>query len=97
MAQVKLLWTTVALEDLDNAYVYVAADNPRAASAMIARIEAAVNSSRVFPDAGRPGRVEGTRELMVTGTPFIIPYRTKHRQVEIIALIHAARRWPESF
>ena len=93
----KLLWTTLALEDLHNAYEYVAADNPRAASAMIARIEAAVNSLRVFPDVGRPGRVERTRELVVTGTPFIIPYRTKHRQVEIIALIHAARRWPEGF
>ncbi|MGA9059924.1 MAG: type II toxin-antitoxin system RelE/ParE family toxin [Terriglobia bacterium] len=93
----KVRWTSLALEDLHNAYEYVAADNPRAASAMIARIEAAVNSLRVFPDAGRPGRVEGTRELVVTGTPFIIPYRTKHRQVEILALIHAARRWPESF
>jgi toxin ParE1/3/4 len=94
---VKVRWTSLALEDLDNAYEYVAADNPRAASAMIARIEAAVNSLSVFPDAGRPGRVEGTRELVVTGTPFIIPYRMKRRQIEILALVHAARRWPESF
>ena len=93
----KVRWTSLALEDLHSAYEYVAGDNPRAASAMIARIEAAVNSLRVFPEGGRPGRVEGTRELVVTGTPFIIPYRMKHRQIEILALIHAARRWPESF
>jgi plasmid stabilization system protein ParE len=94
---VKVRWTSLALEDLHNAYEAVVADDPRAAAAMIARIETAVGSLRVFPDGGRPGRVEGTRELVVTGTPFIIPYRTNHRQVEIIALIHAARRLPESF
>ncbi|MFB2897343.1 type II toxin-antitoxin system RelE/ParE family toxin [Aerosakkonemataceae cyanobacterium BLCC-F50] len=46
---------------------------------------------------GRPGRIPGTKELVVTRTPFILPYRVQGEQIEILAVIHAARQWPESF
>ncbi len=46
---------------------------------------------------GRIGRVVGTRELIITRTPFILPYRIQGNQIEILAVVHAARRWPEAF
>lgn len=49
------------------------------------------------PALGRPGRVPGTRELVVTRTSFIVPYRIMGERVEILAVIHVARRWPDSF
>ena len=93
----KVAWTPLALEDLDSAYEYIAAENLTAADAIIERIRSAVNTLRAHPDLGRKGRVEGTRELVISGTPFVIPYRVNKNRVEILALIHGARRWPESF
>ncbi len=93
----KLVWTRLALEDLNSAYEYLAAENLRAAATVVERIEAAVKALRAHPNLGRAGRVEGTRELVIAGTPFIIPYHLGKKQVEILALIHAARRWPSSF
>ncbi len=93
----KLVWTRLALEDLNNAYEYIAAENPRAAATMVERIEAAVRALRAHPNLGRAGRVEGTRELVIAGTPFIVPYQVGKKQVKVLAMIHAARRWPSGF
>ena len=97
MAALKLVWTKLAISDLDDVYEYVAATNTGAAMALIARIEKAITALRFTPNMGRPGRISGTRELVVTGTPFIVPYRVKEDRIEIIAVIHSARRWPGSF
>ncbi len=93
----KVVWTRLALEDVNSAYEYISARNPSAARAVIERIEAGVNALRAHPSLGRAGRVEGTRELVIAGTPFIIPYHVRKKKIEILALIHAARHWPESF
>lgn len=97
MAAVKIRWTRLAVEDLNLAYEYIAAENPSAARAVIARIESAVNTLRAHPEIGRSGRVEGTRELIISGTPFIVAYRIGRNRVEIVAVIHGARRWRTSF
>jgi len=47
------------------------------------------------PALGRAGRVAGTRELVVAGTPYVVPYRVRGEAVEILRVFHAARRWPE--
>jgi toxin ParE1/3/4 len=91
---VKLRWTRLAIKDLDRAHEYVAEDNPSAANHLIDRIEEAVRVLRQHPTAGRNGRLKGTRELVVTGTPFVIPYRVRRNAVEILAVIHGARKWP---
>jgi addiction module RelE/StbE family toxin len=93
---VKLRWTRLAIADLDCAHAYVDADNPTAANHLIDRIERTVKILRQHPAAGRSGRIEGTRELVVTGTPFVIPYRVRGNTVEILAVIHGARKWPDS-
>ena len=97
MAAVKVRWTRLAAEDLASAYDYIAAQNPSAARRVVNRIESALGALRAHPEIGRPGRVEGTRELVIAGTPFILPYRLARKRIEILALIHSARRWPESF
>ena len=93
----KVRWTRLAIEDLDHAYEYIAAANPSAARGVIERIESAVGALQAYPGLGRPGRVEGTRELVVPGTPFIIPYRIAGKRIEILTVIHGSRRWPGSF
>jgi plasmid stabilization system protein ParE len=66
--------------------------NPSAALALIERIEKVVAALRLTPNMGRPGRVSGTRELVVTRTSFLVPYRVAEDRIEILAAIHAARR-----
>ena len=93
----KIRWTRLAVEDLNLAYEYIAAEHPTAAHAVIARIESAVNVLGAHPEIGRSGRVEGTRELVISGTPFMVAYRVARKRIEILAVIHGARRWPTSF
>jgi plasmid stabilization system protein ParE len=49
------------------------------------------------PDIGRIGRVDGTRELVLSGTHYILPYRITGQQIQILAVLHAARQWPDQF
>lgn len=94
MADVKLVWTRLAIQDLGDAHDYIHAHNPEAAAATIDRIEAAVTALIHYPQLGRPGRIEGTRELVVVGTPFVLPYRLAGTRIEILGVLHGARRWP---
>lgn len=68
-----------------------------AARRVVERIQEAVEHLASQPSLGRQGRVPGTRELIVPGTPFIIPYRLKEETIEILDVLHAARRWPPAF
>jgi plasmid stabilization system protein ParE len=46
------------------------------------------------PAMGRPGRVVGTRELVVQDTPFVLPYRVRRERLELIAVFHGRQKWP---
>lgn len=87
----------MALRDLGHVQHYIVADSPGAAAATIEKIVRAIENLPSYPNLGRPGRVKGTRELVVVGTPFLIPYRIKDEKIEILAVIHGARRWPANF
>lgn len=94
----KIVWSRQAADDLAEAHGYISRDDPGAANAAIRRIVTLVETRLpATPHMGRPGRVAGTRELVVPGTPFIVPYRVRGRQIEIVRVYHAARRWPSSF
>ena len=93
----KLRWTDGAVADLQSAYEYLEAENPQAAIDTVDRIVSAVERLERFPQMGRSGRVEGTRELVVTGTPFIVAYRLKCDSVHVLAVLHGARKWPKKF
>lgn len=91
----KLLWTRRALVEIDEIFAYVAADSPIAAEQLALLIEAKALLLINQPNMGRPGRVDGTREFVVTGTPYILPYRVRDGRVEILAVLHTSRQWPD--
>lgn len=91
----RIIWTTQALADLYAAYEYIQVENPAAAKSVIERVEKLLESLRLHPEMGRLGRVDKTRELVMPTLPFIIPYRIKGNDIQLLAFIHAARRWPE--
>ena len=80
---------------LEDVYDWIARDNPTAARRTVARIRAAVERLATTPGLGRPGRVAGTRELIITGTPYIVAYRATDEAVQVITVLHGARKWPE--
>lgn len=92
----KTVWTRLALQDLEHVRNYIATDNPAAAGGTIEKIAKAIENLPSYPNMGRPGRVKGTRELVVVGTSFLVPYRIKKERIEILAVIHGARRWPSN-
>jgi toxin ParE1/3/4 len=92
----KVRWLRRAEKSLEAIADYIALDNPPAAYEMIVRLRAATSALAKMPDMGRPGRVKRTRELVVPGTPYIVAYRTTDDAVEILHVLHTARRWPRS-
>ena len=90
----ELRWTLHALDDLDEAGQYVAADNPKAAASLARRVRESVEYLLVHPNLGRQGRLRGTREMVVSGSPFIVVYRVRGDQIQILRLLHHARNWP---
>jgi toxin ParE1/3/4 len=92
---VKIRWTRLARADIRAAYDYVAEANPGAAQSLLDKIQEAASVLAKHPMAGRAGRVTGTRELVISGTPFVLPYRVRRGSVEILAVIHGARKWAD--
>jgi addiction module toxin, RelE/StbE family len=90
-------WLRTSLRNLEAEAEYIAQENPEAAARVVERVREAVQKLADHPALGRPGRVSGTRELVVTGTPYIVPYRVRGNVVEILRVQHAARKWPEKF
>ena len=88
-------WTRRALATLDEISDYIAKDDPNAAQRMAERVFDAVDHLLEHPAMGRMGRLPGTRELVVTGTPYLVPYRVTGDVVEILRVFHGAQRWPE--
>ena len=93
----RVRWLSIALANLDAEAEYIAEDNPAAAGRVVQRIFRAADLLEKNPALGRPGRVAGTRELVVAETPYILPYRVRGEVVEILRVFHAARKWPKRF
>lgn len=91
----RLVWRRLAQSDLAAIRRYVAADDPAAAKRLALRLLAATAQLATHPHMGRPGRVPGTRELVVPGTPDIVPYRVVGEEVQVLRVYHSARRWPD--
>jgi addiction module RelE/StbE family toxin len=90
-------WMPLAQQDLDAAYEYIRQDNPKAAWRVVGRVFQAVEMLSRYPSAGHAGRVPATRELAIARTPFIVVYRHTQNEIQVLAVIHGARRWPTSF
>lgn len=91
----KIKWLEAALKNLDDEISYIAADEPTAATLVLRRIREAVQLLATQPAIGRPGRVAGTRELVVSKTRYLIPYRVRDGVIEILRVFHASRRRPK--
>lgn len=92
----ELRWTRKALENLDQIAAYIAQDNPTRAHSFVGEIKEKTELLISFPALGRPGRVPGTRELVVHEN-YVVPYRVKENTVQIIRVQHVARLWPKQF
>ena len=91
--QVKLLRR--ALRNLEQAHSYILQDNPTAAQELIVKTQNAANQLEKYPFMGKSGRVEGTRELIISNSPYILIYRVKEESVEILRILHTSKRYPE--
>lgn len=91
-------WSPEAIEDLNSLRAFIAQDNLSAAQTValhiLQNIEQLLSDN---PYMGRPGRVPGTRELVIPRTPFIVPYRLRRDTIQILRVYHGARRWPKGF
>ena len=76
---------------------YIAVHEPRASDRLLDRIQDHVARLEHHPHIGRTGRVEGTRELVIFGSPYIVAYRIEPDRIDIMAVVHGARRWLEKF
>ena len=92
----RIEWSANALADRRALIEYLEARSTAAAIMIDDRIDAAFELLRDFPAAGRTGRIDGTRELVVHGTPYVAAYCIEDDTIVVLALIHAARDWPDS-
>jgi addiction module RelE/StbE family toxin len=93
----RVVWTPSALSDLDEIQDYIARDSPAAAYWVVLEL---TTRTRVnlgdYPLMGRSGRARNTRELVFPDLPYIVVYRVRDK-VEVLAVVHSARKWPEDF
>ena len=91
----RVRWLREALRNLDDEASHIAADSPDAAQLVVQRALEAVAMLPEQPGMGRPGRVPGTRELVVLKTRYVVPYRVRGQTLEILRVFHTSRRLPE--
>jgi toxin ParE1/3/4 len=91
---VKIEWLPEAEHNRESQLAYIAERNPAVAISLGDAIEAAVSRLADFPESARTGRVRGTRELVVAGTPYIVVYRIERSAVVVIRMLHGGQDWP---
>jgi addiction module RelE/StbE family toxin len=91
-------WTQQATQQLDQAHDYITLSNNKEVAARITmQIVTGVQQLAAFPMSGKAGRVAGTRELVISNTPFVAAYVIDKADIVILAIYHGAQHWPESF
>jgi len=91
-------WTEQATRHLDQAHDYITLSNSEEVAARITLyIVNSVQQLTTFPMSGRPGRVPGTRELVISNSPFVVAYSIEKERIVILAIYHGAQQWPEVF
>jgi toxin ParE1/3/4 len=95
----QIKWLKKALINLDAEAGYIAKENPTAANAVVKKIQQAIKNLEQNPALGYAGRIHGTRELIVAGTRYLIPYRVNPREhrIEILRVFHTSRKLPPNW
>jgi toxin ParE1/3/4 len=91
----RVRWLQQALRNLDDEATYIAAEDPKAAALVVERVLQATALLTEQPALGRPGRVPGTRELVVQKTRLLVPYRVKADTIEVLRVFHTSRSPPK--
>ena len=93
----QVVWLKNALNNLDEIAEYISQESSQAAQQVVGLIVEQVNQLAAQPALGRSGRVVGTRELVVSNTHYLVPYRIKNNQVEVLRVFHTSRRPPNKW
>ena len=93
----QVVWLKNALNNLDEIAEYISQESSQAAQQVVNLIVEQVNQLAAQPAIGRPGRVVGTRELVISNTHYLVPYRIKNNQVEVLRVFHTSRRPPNKW
>lgn len=91
----RIVWTTAAVVDLEQISDYLLENHPELATTTIQRIFKTVSELKLFPGRGRPGRKEGTRELVLLQLPYLAVYELVGESVRVLRVLHGTRRWPQ--
>jgi toxin ParE1/3/4 len=89
----RLRWTLEAANDLESISDYLLEQHPQLAQPTVRRIYAEIKELSRFPVRGRIGRELGTRELILTGLPYVVVFRANDARVEILRIFHGAQDW----
>ncbi len=92
-----VVWLNEALEDLKSIGDYISQENANAAYNVLIRIKATADNLSHHPEIGRPGRVLGTREKVMSDLPYTLAYQITDRDIRILAVMHTSRKWPDNF
>jgi toxin ParE1/3/4 len=90
-----IVWLPIAVQDIIHIRTYIAGEDPKSAQSIALRIDKAVNRLSAMPNLGRPGRISGTRELVVSTTPYLAVYRVQNNRVEILRVLHGRQSFPD--
>ncbi|MBE9050939.1 type II toxin-antitoxin system RelE/ParE family toxin [Nostocales cyanobacterium LEGE 11386] len=91
----QIKWLRRALRNLEQAHNYILKENPQVAPELILKIQNAANQLKNYPFVGKSGRIEGTRELIISNSPYILIYRVSEESVEILRVLHTSKRYPD--
>jgi toxin ParE1/3/4 len=91
---VSIVWTTLARQDVNAIWDFMEQRNPDAAEMVDSEILRSVEGLLQFPKRGKPGRVKGTRELVVLGLPYVVVYLLEESRIVILRVLHGAQNWP---
>jgi toxin ParE1/3/4 len=90
----RIRYAASAKQDLSDIQDYIAQDDQAAAYRLAQRVKSQISRLAQYPYLGRPGQIEGTRELSISGTPYFAVYRIKRRTIEVLTVVHSRRQWP---
>jgi toxin ParE1/3/4 len=90
----QLRWTSEAADDLERIADYLLVQTPDRATELVRTVYAAPSALLSFPNRGRPGKMEGTRELVLARLPYIVVYKVIGDVVFVVRILHGAQKWP---
>lgn len=92
-----IIWLRTAKQNLAEELIFIRKEDPNVAKRIARLVKDSVDNLESFPEMGRMGRIKGTRELVFSKIPYIIPYRIKDGNIEILRFFHASRKLPKKW